>query len=115
MGLWVTTLGTALSVQLAIVRVRRQEELDQVRKILVVAHIKGMAQRHHGGIDVVGAGVPPDAGLRRRVVRLLLLVVVFETLGKKGHGDTLGIEGTTADEREGETNQQDQQRPASNV
>jgi hypothetical protein len=76
---------------------------------------KGMAQRHHGGVDVVGAGVRPDTGLRRRVVRLLLLVVVFETLGKKGHGDTLGIGGTTADERERDTNQQDQQQPASNA
>jgi hypothetical protein len=73
-----------------------------------------MAQRHHGGVDVGGAGVHPDAGRRRRGVRLLLLVV-FETLGQKGHGDTLGIGGTTADERERETNQQDQQQPASNT
>jgi hypothetical protein len=78
------------------------------------ARVKGMAQRHHGGVDVGGAGVHPDAGRRRRGVRLLLLVV-FETLGQKGHGDTLGIGGTTADERERETNQQDQQQPASNT
>jgi len=77
--------------------------------------LKGMTQRHQGGVDVVGAGVHPDAGLHRRVVRLLLLVVVFETLGKKGHGDTLGIGGTPADERERDTHQQDQQPPASNA
>jgi hypothetical protein len=74
-----------------------------------------MAQRHQGGVDVVGAGVHPDAGLHRRVVCLLLLVVVVETLGKKGHGDTLGIGGTPADERERDTPQQDQQPPASNA
>jgi hypothetical protein len=77
----------------------------------------GMAQRYHDGVDVVDASVHPDAGLRRRVVRFLLLVVVviIETLGQKEHGDTLGIGGTAADERERDTNQQHQQNSASNA
>src|SRR5262249_36355124 len=63
-----------------------------------------------------GKGVPPDAGLRRRGVRLLLIVVIIiEPLGKKGHSDTLGLEGTAADERERDTHQQHQQYPASHM
>jgi hypothetical protein len=74
---------------------------------------QGLAQRRLGGVEVLGAGRHPDAGLRRRVLRFLLVVVV-ETLGKKGHSETLGIAGT-ADEEECETHQQHPQHPASHA
>jgi hypothetical protein len=45
---------------------------------------------------------------------LLIVIVILETLGKKGHSETLRIAGT-ADEEERETHQQHQQHPRQNV
>jgi hypothetical protein len=76
---------------------------------------KGRTFPQPGGEVARGGAAPYGAGLRRRVVRFLLIVIVIiETLGKKGHSETLGIAGT-ADEEERETHQQHQQHAMQNV
>jgi hypothetical protein len=73
---------------------------------------KGRTFPQPGGEVARGGAAPYGAGLRRRVVRFLLLVVIIiETFWKKGHSDTLGLGGTAADEWERETNQQYEQHP----
>jgi hypothetical protein len=63
-----------------------------------------------------GRGDECRSGLRCRVGRFLLLVVVIiETLRQKGHSETLGIAGTADEEEERETHQQHQEHPRQNV